>query len=67
MIPALILIVPGAGEVSFGILALLGLAKTIKERRNPLAEPGNQHGLVPVARKTCGIGRDTVDDLNHDL
>ena len=42
MIPALILVVPGAGEVSFGILALLGLAKTIKERRNPIAEPGNR-------------------------
>ena len=42
IIPALILVVPGAGEVSFGILALLGLAKTIQERRNPLAEPGNR-------------------------
>ena len=29
MIPALILVVPGAGEVSFGILALLGLVKIL--------------------------------------
>lgn len=37
--PALILIVPGAGEISVDILAFLGIVKTIKERRNPLAEP----------------------------
>ena len=41
-VPALILIVPGAGETACGILAFLGLVKIIRERRNPLAEPGNR-------------------------
>ena len=42
VIPAFILIVPGSAEVSICILAVLGIVKTIKERRNPLADLGNR-------------------------
>jgi len=41
LLPATILIVPGSGEVSFGILAIVGLVKTVTDRHNPLSHSGN--------------------------
>ena len=41
-IPAFILVVPGGGEVAFGILAVLGVAHAIKNRTHPLAEPSTR-------------------------
>ena len=41
-IPAFILVVPGGGEVAFGILAVLGVTHAIKNRTHPLAEPSTR-------------------------